>query len=819
MKISYNWLREILSFDFSPVETADLLTACGLEVEGVELFESVKGGLKDLVIGEVKSCIKHPDADKLSLTTVDTGAGEIFQIVCGATNVAAGQKVVVAIPGTKIFPLNGDPFVIKQAKIRGQISNGMICAEDEIGLGLMHDGIIVLPDNAIIGMKASEFYNIQNDHIFEIGLTPNRSDATSHLGVARDLAAVIRTKKLIETGIDEKLSIRIPEFKKELFENGNKNSLPVKVTIEDTFACLRYSGISITHVKVGESPAWIKDKLLSIGINPINNIVDITNYVLHECGQPLHAFDIGQIKGSKINVRSACENEKFVALDHVERTMHVGDLLICDDSNAMCIAGVYGGLTSGISENTMDVFIESACFNPASIRETSKRHGLKTDASFRFERGTDLEITIYALKRAASLICEIAGGEIASSISDTYISPSKPAVVDLKYSFLDEFCGEVIDRKVVRTILNSLGMKIVSEENNILRIEVPLFKIDVTRPADIIEEILRIYGFDRIPLPGKINASIPATIPFDREQLQNKISRYLSDNGFNEIVTNSLTKKEYASLPGWNENEIVNLLNPLSQDISILRQHLLVSALEIVQYNSNRKQNNLRLFEFGKTYFKKKNNYSENNRLSVLLTGNRNEPSWNSKDSKADFYLLKAFVSNIMTLCGIKDLHETEKTGDAFSSSLVVTKNDTILVQYGMVEKRILRKLDIKDEVLYADFYWDVVVKYAIKKPVQHMEISKFPSVKRDLSMLIANDISYSQLENIAYKTEKKILKDVRLFDIYEGDKIEINKKSYAMSFILQDSEQTLTEQQITKTMDRLMAAFEKEAGAIIRKQ
>lgn len=818
MKISYNWLKELLPVNFSPEETSVLLTGSGLEVEGIEAFESVKGGLKGLVIGEVKSCIKHPDADKLSLTTVDVGTGEILQIVCGAPNVAAGQKVIVATPGTKIFPLEGDPFVIKQAKIRGQSSNGMICAEDEIGLGKMHEGIIVLPENAVIGMPVSEFYKIKNDQIFEIGLTPNRADAASHLGVARDLAAVMRTKKLIETNIDEKISLKIPEIKNDIFKNTYPEKIQIKVSVKDTEACIRYSGISVANAKVGESPDWLKDRLLSIGVNPINNIVDITNYVLHECGQPLHAFDADQIKGGNIIVRSAIENEKFVTLDNIERTMHSGDLMICDESKAMCIAGVYGGLTSGINDKTKNIFIESACFNPAFIRKTSKRHGLKTDASFRFERGTDPEITIYALKRAASLITEIAGGEIVSEISDTYPAQVKPVVIDLNYSFLDQFSGEVIDRKVVRTILDSLGIKIISEDNNILRMEVPPFKVDVTRPADVIEEILRIYGYDRIPVPEKINASLPSNPGFDREQLQNKIAGYLSNNGFNEIMTNSLTKSEYVSLPGWNTDEIVNILNPLSQDLAVLRQDLLVNSLETVQYNSNRKQSDLRLFEFGKTYIRKNNKYGEDYRLSVLLTGNRYESSWKIKEAEVDFYFLKSFVNDILSLCGIKDFFETEVDGGVYSSSLIIKKNEDVLVQYGMVEKATVRKFDLKEDVLHADFKWDNIVKYALKKPVRYSEISKFPAVKRDLSMLIGSDISYSQLENIAYKTEKKLLKEIRLFDIYDGDKIDTGKKSYALSFILQDDQQTLNEQQITKIMDKLMSAFEKEAGAVIRK-
>ena len=818
MKISYNWLNEIFPSDLSPEETSIILTGAGLEVEGIEKFESVKGGLSNLVIGEVKTCMKHPDADKLSLTTVDVGAGEILQIVCGAPNVAAGQKVIVAVPGTKIFPLTGEPFIIKQAKIRGQTSNGMICAEDEIGLGTMHEGIIVLPGDAVIGSLVSDYYKIQNDSVFEIGLTPNRADAASHIGVARDLAAVIRTNKLIETGKDEKLSLNIPRTIKDSDRKISKNFEAVNVTVVDTSACIRYSGISIANVKVEESPSWLKNRLLSIGINPINNIVDITNYVLHECGQPLHAFDVEQIKGRKIIVRSANENEKFVTLDQIERTMNPGDLMICDESSAMCIAGVYGGLTSGISEKTKNIFIESACFNPASIRKTSKKHGLKTDASFRFERGTDPEMTIYALGRAAFLICEIAGGEIASEISDHNPSPPKPAIIDLSFSFLDQFSGEIIDRNVVRSILDSLSIKTISQNDKALRLEVPLFKVDVTRPADVIEEILRVYGYDRIPVPEKINASVPANTGFDREQLQNKIADYLSNNGFNEILTNSLTKSEYASMPGWNNDEIVNILNPLSQDISVLRQDLLLNALEIIQYNTNRKQSDLRLFEFGKTYFKKGNSYSENYHLSVVLTGNREEPSWKSKDAEMDFYFLKTFVKGILTLCGIKDYSEKESGEDVFSSALNIFRNEDNLVKYGMAQKSILKKFDLKADVLYADFNWDNIVKYAKKKAVRYAEISKYPAVKRDLSMLISKDISYSQLENIAYKTEKKILQDIRLFDIYEDEKIDSGKKSYALSFILQDDQQTLTDKQIGKVMENLMKAFEKEAGAVIRR-
>jgi phenylalanyl-tRNA synthetase beta chain len=821
MKISYNWLKEILPLEISPEETAVLLTACGLEVENIEIFESVKGGMKGLVIGEVKTCMKHPDADKLSLTTVDAGTGEIYQIVCGAPNVAAGQKVVVALPGIKIFPTEGEPFVIKQAKIRGQVSNGMICAEDEIGIGTSHAGVIVLPDNAKIGTAASEFFQIQNDHVFEIGLTPNRADAASHIGLARDLAAVIRTKNLIESGVDQKIELKTPVStlnNQHPDRHRETNNKTVAVIVEDLAACPRYSGISISNVKVGESPAWLKNRLLSIGINPINNIVDITNYVLHECGQPLHAFDIDQIAGKKIIVRSAKQNEKFVTLDKVERILSQDDLMICDVEKPMCIAGVYGGLNSGITDNSKNIFIESACFNPSSIRKTSKRHGLKTDASFRFERGTDPEITIYALKRAAALMCEIAGGEIASEISDNYPDKIKPALVNLDFNYIEKFSGERFDKITIRTIIDSLGIKIISESANIFELEVPLFKVDVHRPADVVEEILRVYGYDRIPVPQKINASLPSVIGFDPEELQNKIFGYLSDNGFNEILNNSLTKSEYASLPGWNEKEIVKVLNPLSQELSVMRQDLLASSLETVVYNINRKQNDLKFFEFGKTYRKISGKYKESNHLCLLLTGNVHEPSWKLKESKVDFYLLKSYVSNLLMLCGINDCKISEGTAESFMSSLSYSKNNDVIVQFGQLQKSLLKRFDISQEVFYADVNWDLMVKYAMKKPVRYAEISKFPAVKRDLSMLISKEISYSQLELIAYSSEKKLLREIRLFDIYEGDKIEAGKKSYALSFILQDDHQTLTENQIGKVMEKLMAAFEREAGAVIRR-
>ncbi len=814
MKISYNWLKEIYPTDLSANEISILLTAGGLEVENVEEFESVKGGLKGLVIGQVITCIKHPDADKLSLTTVDTGGGEYQQIVCGAPNVAIGQKVVVALPGTKLFPLNGEPFSIKQSKIRGQVSNGMICAEDEIGLGLSHAGIIVLPEDAVVGSSISEYYQIKNDFIFEIGLTPNRADAASHIGVARDLAAIVRAKKRIETGVDAKNELLIPPVN-DIKKTGN---LEVKVTVEDSVACPRYSGITVSNVVVAESPAWLKDRLTSIGVHPINNIVDITNYVLHECGQPLHAFDADQIGGKNVVVRMAKEKEKFTTLDLVERTLSSEDLMICDAQTSMCIAGVFGGVNSGIGEKTKNVFLESAYFNPASIRKTGKRHGLKTDASFRFERGTDPELTLYAMKRAAAMMCEIAGGQIASEIIDIYPAKIAPAVFDFNCSFLDRFAGEVIDRKVIATILESLSIKILKEEKEGLRLEVPAFKVDVTRPVDVVEEILRIYGYDRIPLAEKISMSMPAVVDFDSEQLLTKTLSFLAANGFHEIVTNSLTKKEYNSMPGWEESNSVHLLNPLSQELSVLRQDMLATSLETVLYNQNRKSGDLRLVEFGKSYGKLNGNFKEGNRLAITIAGNVQEESWRGKQQPVDFFMLKSYVENILTLCGIEKYEVTESEHPQYATALTFSTNKNSLVTLGLVDKRILKKFDIADYVFYAEFDWDRVIKAAKKKPMHYIEVSKFPAVKRDLSMLVGTEISYGQLEKIAYNAERKLLTEIRLFDIYKGDKIEAGKKSCALSFILQDDQQTLTEQQINKVMDKLMNAFEKEAGAIIRK-
>jgi len=819
MKISYNWLKQYLSINLPTEEVARLLTDCGLEVEGMETFQSMKGGMKGLVVGEVMTCVKHPNADKLKLTTVDVATGTLLQIVCGGPNVEAGQKVIVALVGATLFPISGEPFEIKKSKIRGENSEGMICAEDEIGIGTSHEGVIVLPSDLKPGMKASEYFKVEEDTVFEIGLTPNRSDAASHIGVARDLAAVIKNN---QSTIDNNQStIIFPSV--ESFKVDN-NSLPVSVEVNDTAACPRYSAITISGVEVKESPSWLKNRLKAIGVSPINNIVDITNYVLHECGQPLHAFDADEIKGKKVIVRPAKTGEKFVTLDKVERTLTSENLMICNAEESMCIAGVFGGIKSGISEKTKNIFLESAYFSPSSIRKTSKHHGLKTDASFRFERGTDPEITIYALKRAAILIHEIAGGKISSDIIDIYPEAIAPAIVHLQYRTVDQLVGEVIDRKTIKNILQSLDIKITKEEDAELVLSIPTHKVDVTRDVDVVEEILRIYGYNKIASPAKLFSSLPAVEKTDREKIQRIISEYLSSNGFHEIMTNSLTSAKYSEISGaWNPLEDVKMLNPISRELSVMRQSMLYTGLEAIEYNRNRKQADLKFFEFGKTYRKKDDRHEEMSHLALYLTGKKSEASWNGDQSDVDFFFLKAHVKNILGRLGINvrdhRFSETDIHNEIYSPGLSIQTNEKTIVQYGSVKKSHLKNFDITSEIFIADFNWDAVIKLIRTKDEPVQEVSKFPQVRRDLSMMIDRNVSYAEIESISFKTEKNLLKEIRLFDVYEGEKIEAGKKSYAVTFILQDDRQTLTENQIDKIMNRLMEAFEKQAGAVIRRQ
>ncbi len=813
MKITYNWLKQYLPVELAPEEVAVLLTDCGLEVEGTSVFQTVKGGLSGLVIGQVKTCLRHPNADKLSLTTVDIGSGQDLQIVCGAPNVAVGQRVVVAPVGTTVHPTSGESFEIKKSKIRGELSEGMICAEDEIGLGRSHEGILVLPETAVVGQTAKSYFNLEDDIVFEIGLTPNRVDAASHLGVARDLAAILNLKARNQHAF----RITMPEVSSCEIDRPGKS---ISVTIHDAKGCPRYTGITLEDVTVADSPDWLKQKLQAIGIGPINNIVDITNYVLHECGQPLHAFDADKIVGGSVHVRRAQSAEKFVTLDSVERELSANDLMICNAERSMCIAGVFGGLDSGITASTKSVFLESAYFDPASIRKTGKFHGLKTDASFRYERGADPSITRYALLRAASLIREIAGGKITSQIIDHYPDVIEPVQVELDYNYLDRFSGHFIDRESVLIIVQSLGMQVVRSSDKGCTVSIPTGKVDVTRSVDVVEEVLRIYGYNNIPVPAKLNVSLPAVVGFDEEALQEKIASFLAANGFNELFTNSLTRAAYAEESGNAPDDAVRLLNPLSQDLGILRQELLHTGLEAIQYNRNRKQSDVRFFEFGKSYHRLQDGYHEKKHLVLFLSGAEKEASWNSKDIAVDHFLLKGFVQRVLENCGIDagKFNVSDANHSSFSSGVTLKSGDRVVVTFGTLKRSMLKRFDITADTVFADFSWDTLLKLARKKPVQVVDIPKFPQVRRDLSMLISQEVQFGRIEELAYKTERKLLKDVRLFDVYDGDKIEAGKKSYAVAFLLQDEQQTLTDQQIDKVMDKLMLTFEKEVAAVIRK-
>jgi phenylalanyl-tRNA synthetase beta chain len=805
MKISYNWLKEYLHINLPAEEVGDLLTNCGLEVEGIESFQSVKGGFEGLVIGEVMTCFKHPNADKLSLTVVDVGDGNALSIVCGAPNVAAGQKVVVALVGTKIYPMEGEPFEIKKSKIRGELSEGMICAEDEIGLGNSHAGIIVLPNDAKVGTKAKDYFKVEEDKVFEIGLTPNRADAASHIGVARDLNAV-----LISEEKSESTGVIYPSLKDFKVDN---NTYPVYVEVEDLNACPRYSGITVSGVEVKESPQWLKNRLLSIGVHPINNIVDITNYVLHECGQPLHAFDADKINGRKVVVRDARPGEKFVTLDSVERNLTTTDLMICSADKAMCIAGVFGGIESGITEKTKCVFIESAYFNPSSIRKTSKHHGLKTDASFRFERGTDPEITLYALKRAAMLMKEIAGGIISSEIVDVYPNKIQHKKINYHFASAERLIGQGIDKNKLKQILHASGILIEKEETDVLHLSIPSYKADVMREADVVEEVLRIYGYNKIELPSKMAASLSYFPKTDADRVQNNISDYLSSNGFLEILTNSFTKED-------GNTDAIKIQNPLSKELGVMRQSLVQSGLEAIQYNRNRKQADLKLYEFGTTYHKKGTGFDEQKHLALFVTGKKFEASWNGDKGDSNFFFLKSFVNNLLKRTGVEmqTLNEEVTSHPGFVEAISLKQNQKTLCTFGSVSKKLMKEFDISSEVFYADFDWQAILKISGKNKIEYQEVPKFPQVRRDLSMMLNSEVSYEQIRALAFKTERQLLKEMQLFDVYEGDKIEAGKKSYAMTFILQDEHQTLTDKQIDKTMGRLMEAFERQAGAVIRK-
>lgn len=798
MKISYNWLRQFIQTDKTPQEISLMLTNIGLEVESLEKVQPVLGGLEGLVIGHVVECAQHPNADRLRVTKVDVGTGELLQIVCGAPNVAAGQKVVVATVGTTVYPNEGEPFKINKSKIRGEESAGMICAEDEIGLGASHAGIMVLPEDTEIGIAAKSYFKMEDDFMFEIGLTPNRADAASHLGVARDLAAYLRT------------SYQMPDV--SAFKTDNEN-LKIEVKVEDAEACPRYSSVSISGVTVKPSPDWLKDKLKVIGIRPINNIVDVTNYVLHELGQPLHAFDADQIDGKQVVVKQCPEGTPFVTLDDVERKLSAEDLMICSATKPMCIAGVFGGKNSGVSEQTTNVFLESAYFNSVSVRKTSKRHGLKTDASFRFERGTDPEITVTALKRAALLIKEVAGGEISSAISDIYPVPAQPFDVEVTYEGIISLIGQDIPAAEIKAIIMALGITVVAETEAGLSLKVPAYKVDVTRECDITEEVLRIYGYDHIVIPTKVNASLAYTAKPNKENIQNLIADMLTANGFLEIWCNSLTRSAFSKKP----EEAVHILNPLSSDLNVMRQSLLQPALESVVYNQNRRNTDLKFYEFGKTYHLINGEYVERPRLLVLVTGSKQSEQWNQNDGPSTFYNLKAAVDAIIGRLGIANYQSDEISDENFAYGLKYFRGAQTLVSFGAATPADRKQAGTDKEVFYADFDWAALLDAVRKNNIVNKEVPKYPSVRRDLSMLVDQKVTFDELKTIAFKTEKKLIKQVQVFDVYEGDKLPEGKKSYALNFTLQDEEQTLTDKQIDAVMQKIIANLVQNAKAEIR--
>jgi len=808
MKISYNWLKQFINIDWSAEKAGELLTDLGLEIEGIERFESVKGGLEGIVVGEVLTCVQHPNADRLKLTTVNIGKAEPLQIVCGAPNVAAGQKVPVATIGTTLYTAEGEAWKIKKGKIRGEESHGMICAEDELGLGESHDGIMVLDAHLKVGTKASEIFNIETDEIFEIGLTPNRADAMSHYGVARDLRAGLLQKEV-------QLELITPSVSSYHVDS---RTLKIDVDVKDKDKAPRYCGVTITGLKVKDSPDWLQNRLKSIGLTPKNNIVDITNYVLHELGQPLHAFDTNKISGNKIEVRTCKAGTKFTTLDDVERKLHEEDLMICDAEKPMCIAGAFGGNHSGVTENTTSIFLESAYFNPVSIRKTAKRHGLNTDASFRFERGIDPNITEYALKRATLLILEIAGGEIASDITDHYPVKIEDFEVRLSFDNARKLIGEEIPKETIKSILTSLEIKVNNVTETGLGLTVPAYRNDVHREADIIEEVLRVYGYNNIAITEKLNASISNSSRFEDYKIQNIIGNQLVAQGFYEIMANSLTTSNYLKLTEQlNEEHNVEMLNPLSKDLGVMRQSLLFSGLEAVAHNINRKREDLKLFEFGKTYHQYSDNRQENKHLSLLLTGNKTEERWNVNAQQMDFFYLKTIVKSILDRLGLTRLKSAPISVDLFSEGMSLSLGKLKLVDFGLVKKSVLKHFGISQNVLYADFNWDNVIEMAKHNKIKFKAIPKYPEVRRDFALLINDSITFENIHSIAKQTEKKLLKNINLFDVYEGENLPKGKKSYAVSFTFLDENKTLTDKQVDKIMGKLQNNFEEKLGAELR--
>ncbi|WP_302424053.1 phenylalanine--tRNA ligase subunit beta [uncultured Prevotella sp.] len=820
MEISYKWLKEYVDFDLTPQETADALTSCGLEVDALEEVQTIKGGLKGLFVGKVLTCEMHPNSDHLHITTVDLGKGEPQQIVCGAPNVAAGQKVIVADLGCVLY--DGDKeFVIKKSKLRGVESNGMICAEDEIGVGESHDGIIVLPEDAPVGQPAAEYYHLESDWVIEIDITANRSDALSHWGVARDLYAWLKRN-------GHETSLHRPDCTEFTVDN---NDLPIDVEIENTEACKRYACVSITGCEVKESPEWLQNKLKVIGLRPINNIVDITNYVMMAYGQPMHCFDADMVTGHKIVVRTQPEGTKFVTLDGEEHTLGEHDLSICNAEEPMCIAGIFGGKGSGTYDTTTNVVLESAYFHPTWIRKSARRHGLSTDASYRFERGIDPNGTIYALKQAAILCKQLAGGKVSMEIKDVYPNPMADARVQLDYEYVDRLIGKEIGHDMIKAIVESLEMKVVEETAEGLLLDVPAYRVDVQRPCDVVEDILRIYGYNNVEIPTQLKSSLTILGEADKTyHLQNVIGEQLVGCGFREILNNSLTKTSYyTELNKYTEETTVKVMNPLSSDLGVMRQSLLFGGLESICRNVNHKMPNLRFFEFGNCYHyspEKKNDedpikaYTEEMHLGMWITGKRVEGSWTHPDEQSSFYELKGYVLNIVKRLGVNPgiMVCEHSDNNVFGKALVLkTRAGKVLCEMGTVCHKILKKMDISQDVFYADLNWDNLMRAIKKNETLYHDISKFPSVSRDLALLIDKSVQFEQIEQIARQTEKKLLRSVELFDVYEGKNLPAGKKSYAVNFILQDESKTLTDKQIDAIMTKLINNIKQKLGAELR--
>ncbi len=817
MKISYHWLKDYVNIDqLSPQKLAEILTETGLEVAGIEKVESIKGGLEGFVIGQVITCAPHPDSDHLSKTTVDVG-GRILAIVCGAPNVAAGQKVVVAPVGTTLHMEEG-PFPIKKVKIRGEVSEGMICAEDEMGIGTDHEGIVVLDPAARVGMPARDYFHVEEDWSIEIDLTPNRIDGASHIGVARDVAAWLNLKK----------NTRHKKPSVDAFK-ADTHALEIPVEVQNTEACPRYSGVTLSGITVKESPQWLQNRLRTIGLTPINNIVDVTNYVLFETGQPLHAFDAGKITGNKVVVRTMEEGTIFTTLDEEERKLHADDLMICNAESGMCIAGVFGGAHSGVTGKTKNIFLESACFHPLYIRKTARRHDLNTDAAYRFERGTDPNGTIYALKRAALLIRELAGGTISSEIVDVYPHPVADFEVSLEYKNITRLIGKEIGSGMIRKILASLEIQIVSENESGLVVHVPTYRVDVQREADVIEEILRIYGYNNVEIPSLVKSTVQTSPKPDPEKIKNRISEMLTAQGFYEIMANSLTRADYyKNMTGYPDHKTVRLFNPLSSDLNGMRQTLLFGGLESIAYNINRQHPDLRFYEFGNCYFKKDacpedspaDRYYEEEHLGLFVTGRKEPEQWNAPAEESSFFQIKAYAENILrkTGCNLETLRVEESACELLSDGLVyLTGNHQKLAEAGFVAPEWLKKFDIGQPVYYADFNWGLLLRELRKNKVEYHELPKYPAVRRDLALLIDKGVKFDTLKKLAFHTERKILREVNLFDVYEGEGIPEGKKSYALSYILRDDKCTLKEKQIDKVMKKLVSMYERELGAQLR--